>query len=127
MPILAIIASVAQWFLGTKTGRCVLLGITALAAFGVYTFVIERNAAQKATAAIVDKEKAATDAESARRRKVLEDIQRRYATVTARLAEQEKRNAQQLQEIRRLSAAHDRERGLPADSVRRLRTLGADR
>jgi uncharacterized protein HemX len=124
---LAFLAPIAEWLLGSKTGRMLLLVIAGAAAFGLYTWKIKHDAAAQATAAIIAKEQAATAAEHDRREHVLEAAQRQAAATVARLNQSEKHNADLAEKIRRLSAANDRKRCLDRDSARRLRELDSDR
>jgi len=126
-PFLPPFGSILEWFVDSKTGRIVLLVIAGAAAFGIYTWHIETEAAAKATTELVDHEKAADQVEQQRRDKVLEDAQRQAATLVARLAATEKTNAALLDKIRRLSAANDRKPCLDRAGADRLRELGADR
>jgi hypothetical protein len=123
----AALIALALRFLGSKTGRLLVLIVAAIAAFGIYTAVIEHNAAERARVELIAKEKAATEAEHDRRGVALEAAQREAAIATARLAATENRNATLLERINRLSARNDRKPCLDRGSAQRLRDLDQNR
>lgn len=125
--MLALLAPILEWFIGSKTGRILLLILAGAAAFGIYTFTIEHKAAEEATTKLVDHEKAADQAEQKRREKVLEDAQRQAATLVAHLAVTEKTNATLVDKVRRLSAANDSRPCYDRAAADRLRQFGPDR
>jgi len=105
---------------GCKLCRYIALALAVLAAGWAYIAHVKAEARREVVAAY----EAATAKESQRRMAVLEQAQAQARAAADKLAQTEKRNAGLLSKINRLSARHDRDACLDADSVRRLREIG---
>jgi uncharacterized protein HemX len=119
MPFLALLAN-------PLVRKVVMYGLLALAvAAGIAWFVHHERAigAAKIEAAV----KAATEAEHQRRDQVIADARREADQAAERIARQDAKYANLMQQIARLSAAHDRQSCLDRDAIGRLRAIGGDR
>ncbi len=116
--------------IGSKIGRQALLALAFLIAIAaVYAYAKYRlsEAFAAGHAAAVTEMQAATNAEIQRRDAALATAQRDAQAAVTKLSEGDQKNADLLQRITKLSAAHDRDTCLDAAAAGRLRAIGADR
>ena len=103
--------------------KYVLYGIMAVAASGMVGLAIEHERHIGAETA-VQKELVATQAESARRQKVISGAQRTAEVASQALEQKDRNNASLQKRIAVLSAANDGRSCLDVSSVRRLAEIG---
>jgi hypothetical protein len=116
---LTLLLSVAQWLIGSKTGRLVLLCEAAAIAFFAYTMHIEH----KTTVALLAKEQQTTAAESNRRLQIIDKVSQASTKDSAALAALQVQNEKLRREVARLSKSRPAKPCLDADIVRGLQAL----
>jgi Tfp pilus assembly protein PilE len=117
---MAIALGLFQFFVGSKTGRILGAIILAMVAFEAYTLHVRTAERNKLLAA----ELAATEQESQRRWAVIQDAQAEAGKMEADLEEKDRKNADLIETIGRMSVPHDVDRCLDSDATRRLRGIG---
>lgn len=124
LALLPILGNVLSAIWNSKPLRYAAVALMVLAAAFFYVKHAEHRAAAEAVAKVIAQEKAADAAEAQRRQAVIDAAQAKAQKAVADLAATQKKNQELLNEVRRLSAAHDHAPCLDRDSVRRLRALG---
>lgn len=110
--------SIIAFLFTTKLGQGLMIGLFALSAFGAWT-AHERHVGAQAA---LQKELAATQAESARRSDEIRQLQAEAAATVARLRQQERANVTLRLSLKQV--AHREAVCLDADAVRVLNTIG---
>ena len=118
-----------KWLIGTKSGRITLLVLVVLAGLGAWTWHVYDKAIAEQQAKDIAAELKATQAESDRRDAELKKARVYAEKLVAKNAALEKRDAANLQKLRRLSAAAglDRRKCLDDRGTQWLRDLDTGR
>lgn len=103
--------------------KLIMGALAAAAVVGAFVFYTEKVKHEAVTQVRAQLE-AAAETEHRRRQSVLNQAQQQASVYAQRVEDIEKKNESLQREIARLSAAHDHEPCLDADSVRRLREIG---
>lgn len=113
-----------QAFLACKFCRWAALGVLAGGIFFIAVAYVRHDAGVAARQRVIAELQAATNAESERRRHVIEDAQAEARQSAERIAVMEKNNARLQVEIARLAAARANVPCLDDDSLRQLNQVG---